>query len=186
MFKNAYFLATEALAGLLCNARLDHTYRPLPVRALEQAGEVRDADGGVAPVASSVSRVDVVGRPPCVEAFIPFNRVDWVLDAGHGQNGGGHSVELEKLKDEEYGSADHENCSSGDESEDEVIHGSGACSCGGRALGTTQQRPKRLAQRITRVFGLAAGKVADRGLATAALRRDLRLTETEGNQPGDG
>lgn len=121
--KHAYFLATEALAGLLCNARLNHALRPLAGRALDQAGQVRDADSGVAPVASSVSRVDVVGRPPCVETSSSFNRVDMDFDAGIGQNGGSHSVLLiEQVEDDDGASAEQCDCAEADKNGIEQGH----------------------------------------------------------------
>lgn len=127
--KHAYFLATEALAGLLCNARLDHTYRPLPGRALEKAGEVRDADGAVTAIECSGGRVDVVAPSPRAGNFIPLNRVDWISDAGDGQNGVSHSVF----------SAENLDGAEGCEHEAEGGHGSSPCSCGGetgnRAVG---------------------------------------------------
>ena len=169
MFKNAYFLATEALAGLLCNARLDHTYRPLPGRALDKAGQVRDAGRGTTGDLFEIE-VDAVerdkGRPLDV-TLIPLNLIGCGNDI-NGHKSGGHSVAPERVKGasakrhgqsaaeqngveevnhsvdlEKLDDAEHAEAHEEDSAkadEHEVEGGhSGPCSCGGGEL-----RPDRL------------------------------------------
>ena len=167
--RTAHAIALDALAGLLAK-------RPLGSGATGDLFEME---------------VDAVegdkGRPLDV-ALIPLNQTGCGVDI-NGHKSGGHSVPclIEQVENDDCGGADQRDSAKADEREVEEGHGSGACRysrC--RPLGTPQQCPKRLSQGITRVFGFAAGEIADRCLATAALRRDLRLAESEGNQPCDG
>ena len=179
--KHAYFVATEALAGLLCNARLDHTYRPLAIRALDQSRQIRDA-GCSATGDLFDQEVEAVerdkGRPLDV-VNIPLNPIGCRNDIS-GHKSGGHSVGLEKFNDDEHDSTDQEHCERGNEREQEeqgVVHGLGSCRCGG----TLRQGGIKLASGVnTGVFCLTAANLPKRGerdAAVAGQRKHLRMTK---------
>ena len=99
MLTNAYFLAIEALAGLLCDVRLEHTYRP---------------------IAQKVDRVEAndSGKVEChpIAFFIPQKLGRDRMETG------GHSVDFEKLDDEEHSNADQGDSAEGCENEAEGCH----------------------------------------------------------------
>ena len=184
--KHVYFLATEALAGLLCDARLDHTYRPLPGRALDKAGQVRDADSGIAPVERSVGPVDVVGRPLDV-ALIPLNLIGCGNDI-NGHKSGGHSVVPAFVAERVKGaSAKRHGQSAAEQNGVEEVNNSGPCSCGGGsaqrvepvqlALFGLRHADQSLPYGEARIGDTPLGKLVDGGLLTPALDRHLQLSD---------
>ena len=167
MFKNAYFLAAEALAGLLCDARIEHAYRPLA----QKVDGVEANDSG-----------EIECHP--IALSIPQN-----LGRDRVETGGGHSVVPafdKQVEHDDCGGADQRDSAKADECEVEEGHSS-PCSCGGGsaqrvepvqlALFGLRHADQSLPYGEARIGDTPLGKLVDGGLLTPALDRHLQLSD---------